>query len=238
MSSTDITYPVHERFNTFQGEGVHMGKHAFFIRTFGCPLHCPWCDSAGTWHAEFVPKHVGRFSVDALVAEAVASAAPIVVVTGGEPAIHNLRPLVDALHSANLRVHLETSGAFPIQGRFDWITVSPKHSRAALDENLRMAHEFKFIIDKPEDIAYWTEFVRKAGSAYSHPEHDDRPRWLHPEWSRRSDAGILRSITEAVKGKAAAYRAGWQMHKLYRADLLDPRAEVGVPLGGNRDLGY
>jgi organic radical activating enzyme len=236
MSSTK-TYPIHERFNTFQGEGVHMGKHAFFIRTFGCPLHCPWCDSAGTWHPEFVPKHVGRLSAEQLVAEAVASRAKIVVVTGGEPTIHDLSELTQGLHRHGLRVHLETSGAFDIQGCFDWITLSPKRSKLPLGYNLRIADEFKFIIESPADIQYWSDVVDEAGPHVEHPD-GARPRWLHPEWSKRSDAGILNAITEAVKGKGAPYRAGWQMHKLYRADLLDPRAEVGVPLGGNQTLGY
>ena len=55
--------PIHEVFYAFQGEGVHMGKSAFFIRTFGCPLHCPWCDSAGTWHKDFIPKQIDKIDV-------------------------------------------------------------------------------------------------------------------------------------------------------------------------------
>ena len=120
------TLPIHERFHSFQGEGCHAGRAAFFIRTYGCPVHCPWCDSAGTWHPDLKPDALNRMDVAALAEEAAAARPAFVVVTGGEPAIHDLAPLTDALRAAGLPVHLETSGAFPVRGHFDWITLSPK----------------------------------------------------------------------------------------------------------------
>ena len=113
--------PIHEQFYSFQGEGVHIGRAAYFIRTFGCPVHCPWCDSAGTWHPDYIPEKVHRFDVATLVQAVNETNAEFVVVTGGEPTVHNLSPLVDALHEVGLKAHLETSGAFPIKGDFDWI---------------------------------------------------------------------------------------------------------------------
>jgi asparagine synthase (glutamine-hydrolysing) len=59
--------PIYETFHAWQGEGTHLGRSAFFIRTFGCPVHCPWCDSAGTWHPDYIPDKVDRLSVDLLV---------------------------------------------------------------------------------------------------------------------------------------------------------------------------
>src|ERR1700743_3054774 len=109
-------YPVQERFFTFQGEGVHMGLPAFFIRLYGCPVHCPWCDSAGTWHPNYKPDHIDRFSSSELTREATAAGANMVVITGGEPAIHDLKDLTTSLQEAGMRVHLETSGAFPLRG--------------------------------------------------------------------------------------------------------------------------
>ena len=64
--------PIHERFFTWQGEGVHTGRSAYFIRLQGCPVKCPWCDSAGTWHPDWVPKDVEKISPKTL-AEDVAS---------------------------------------------------------------------------------------------------------------------------------------------------------------------
>jgi organic radical activating enzyme len=223
--------PIHEVFYTWQGEGVHMGLPAFFIRTFGCPLHCPWCDSAGTWHKDYIPKEIKKYSITELVLAATASGADIVVITGGEPTIHDLTELTEALRAVGLRTHLETSGAFEIKGRFDWITISPKRAKPVLLTSLQRANELKLIIEKPEDIDYWE---MQAGLLV----RADAPVWLHPEWSQRENPAVLNAITLAVKRRLANYRAGWQMHKLYRADSLDKRTAPLAPLGGNPKLGF
>lgn len=221
--------PVHEQFYSFQGEGSHAGKAAYFIRTFGCPVHCPWCDSAGTWHPDYVPEKVERIAADELVAAAVATQAEFVVVTGGEPAIHDLNPLVDALHTVGLKAHLETSGAFPIRGKFDWITLSPKRWKLPLEENLCKADEFKIIVDSHDAIEEYDAIL-------TNPRN--RSIWLHPEWSSRENGAILNSITEWVKAHGAPYRAGWQLHKPYQADILDPKSASAAPLGGIPSKGY
>lgn len=225
--------PVHERFHTFQGEGVHAGRSAFFIRTYGCPVKCVWCDSAGTWHPNFTPKHSMRFEEHQLVREAVEAKAAFIVITGGEPTIHDLRDLCSHAHRAHVPVHLETCGAFDIRGRFDWITLSPKTMALPLDENVARASEFKFIIEDEADIGFWTEMMRQRGASF--------PRqtvWLHPEWSQRENPRVLEAIIKAVRHNGNLYRAGWQLHKLYRADALDPRTQPLVPLGGDPRRGY
>lgn len=234
-------YPVTERFFTFQGEGDHMGRSAFFIRTYGCPVHCPWCDSAGTWHPKFVPDHIHRISAITL-SEEVKRAAPLfVVVTGGEPAAHDLTELTTELAKCGYPVHLETSGALPIRGAFSWITVSPKKWKMPLAENINAASEFKIIVESKEDIYVYLDAILKA-------EFDSRTRhvggrkssiWLHPEWSRRNDPEVLNAISEAVKHDASfRLRAGYQLHKLYKVDSLDPRSAPLVPLGGDPSRGY
>lgn len=226
------TLPVHEVFHTFQGEGVHMGKRAFFIRLFGCPLHCPWCDSAGTWHPDYVPKQVNRLTAEQLAVMAQESGAGIVVITGGEPAIHDLNELTLLLRLNGLRVHLETSGSFHLKGSFDWITVSPKHSKNALPSVMEVASEFKLIIEKAEDIAHWVKFIEPYRNA-------DAQVWLHPEWSQRANPQVLNPITAFVTSFGnGVFRAGYQMHKLYRADALDNRSAPLAPLGGNPDKGF
>jgi 7-carboxy-7-deazaguanine synthase len=228
MSST---LPIHERFHAFQGEGVHMGRSAFFIRTFGCPLHCSWCDSAGTWHPEWRPKDILRMEPWALVDEAFKSMAEFVVVTGGEPAVHDLNELTGMLRIRGIPSHLETSGAIPIKGKFDWVTCSPKDSMPALEEVMRMANEFKLIISKPSDIKRWVDFIhpfRQVGAQV----------WLHPEWSCRNDSDILRAIAQVVTTPHTNLRAGYQLHKLYRCDALDNRSAKPAPLGGKPNLGY
>lgn len=204
-------YPVHEQFHTWQGEGVHMGRSAYFIRTFGCPVKCPWCDSAGTWHPDHIPAKIERFNVDELVASALAAKPDFVVITGGEPTIHNLAPLTDALHKAKLRVHLETSGSFALRGTVDWMTLSPKREKLPLSQMLDAASEFKLVIDTPESLPYWAGIL--AETLRHNPE---RFVWLHPEWSQRDNPQILSLITDWITAHGAPYRAGWQLHKLYK----------------------
>ncbi len=201
------TLPVHERFFSWQGEGVHMGRRAAFIRLFGCPVHCPWCDSAGTWHPDHIPDKIGRHTPQDLADEAAAHHPSFVVITGGEPAIHDLRALTAALHAHGLPVHVETSGAFALQGAFDWVTVSPKIWRMPVDDVLRQAHEVKIIVDEPGCIDRWWDML--------HARLQTDIIWLHPEWSRRTDRAILEAISRAVMRPGSPFRAGWQLHKLY-----------------------
>jgi 7-carboxy-7-deazaguanine synthase len=225
------SYPIHEVFHTFQGEGMHLGKPAFFIRTFGCPVHCPWCDSAGTWHPDWIPKDVRRATAHELAAM-VPINVKLVVVTGGEPAIHNLEGLVEAMHDEEIAVHLETSGAFPIQGNVDWVTLSPKKWKHPVPQAIDVADEFKFIIEEPADIEFYWNLIQR-------PHYVElRPIWLHPEWSHHLDPVVLHAISEAVKEGAGRYRAGWQLHKCYGVDFLDKGTRPLVPLGGDVSKGF
>jgi organic radical activating enzyme len=227
-----MSLPIHEQFYSFQGEGLHAGRAAYFVRTFGCPVHCPWCDSAGTWHPDYKPAKITRFEAEAIAELAAQSEAEFTVITGGEPTIHDLQPLTNALHAVGQRVHLETSGGFALRGEFDWITLSPKRWQAALSENCARADEFKIIVDTPEAIA---EYVTMIGGENLSPSN---PIWLHPEWSRHKDPLILEAITKWVKTQGAPYRAGWQLHKNYAADTYDPASAPPVPLGGDPAQGF
>ncbi|NEQ70208.1 MAG: radical SAM protein [Symploca sp. SIO2D2] len=206
-----------------------MGRSAFFIRLFGCPVKCSWCDSAGTWHSDYVPAELPRMEAGELAGIAKASGAEFVVVTGGEPAIHDLNELSMALKKVGLPVHLETSGGFPIRGEFDWVTLSPKWQKLPVEPALQQASEFKLIVENAKSIDKWIQ----ALDGYL-----DRPTWLHPEWSVAKDPAILESITEAVKRRGWPFRAGFQLHKLYRADSLDENSREAAPLGGKPELGY
>lgn len=228
-----MQYPIHERFLTWQGEGVHMGRRAFFIRTLGCPVKCPWCDSAGTWHPDYVPPEKNLMSVSQLVEEALVGEPAFVVITGGEPAIFDLTPLTDAFYSAGLPVHLETSGAFEIKGTFDWITVSPKRWKMPIDSSLRRANELKLIIEQPIDISFYLQVVNRQKATQP-------VIWLHPEWSQSKNPKVLKAICDAVVLGQDLFeiRAGWQLHKLYNVDANDPRSAGKAPLGGNPNRGY
>ena len=194
---------------------MHAGRSAFFIRLQGCPVRCPWCDSAETWR-EGTTAGAAAQLVTALVSAAqAAQGAEFVVITGGEPAAWNLAPLSRALRDTGRRVHLETCGAFTLRGDFDWVALSPKRAALPLPENLVLADEFKWIIESPDDLKYWANvWARHAPAA---PTLKTQPIWLHPEWSRRGDATVLDAITNWVRTHGTPFRAGWQLHKCYGA---------------------
>ncbi|GAA5437817.1 7-carboxy-7-deazaguanine synthase QueE [Deinococcus aquaticus] len=230
-----MKYPVYERFYTWQGEGVHLGRAAYFIRLYGCPQSCPWCDSAGTWHRDYRPDGVTLMSAGEL-ADVVRAESPegaVVVVTGGEPILFDLNPLTDALHALGRRVHIETSGIAPLRGELDWVTLSPKpFGQLPLPEVVALADEVKIIVHDLSDI--------QAGLDTLTGLPDGAVIWLHPEWSkaRERNLTVLNGITQAVK-ENPRLRAGYQMHKLYRADDLDAHSDKRlIPLGGNTALGY
>ena len=214
--------PVYERFHSWQGEGLHMGKSAFFIRLHGCPVHCPWCDSAGTWHPDHIPEKVDRVSPDELADEAFSSGCEIVVIAGGDPAIHNLHDLCYQIRNRNLPVHLETCGAYPIRGEVDWVTLSPKWNAMPLEECIGQADEFKLIIEDGESIHKWAEALTPASHGI--------PVWLHPEWSKAKDKETLGAINNWIKEHGAPFRAGFQLHKLFLADEEDDRSRPNASL--------
>lgn len=211
-----------------------MGRSAFFIRTYGCPLGCRWCDAAGTWHKDWVPKHIERHSAEYL-AEMVAKEMPVAfaVITGGEPTVFDLLPLTLELENRGCNAHLETSGAFPIRGDFDWVTLSPKRWKMPLEENLLLADEFKIIVEKPEDIEFYVDHIEGKQDALW-----GNSVWLHPEWSQRENPVVLGAISEFVKRRGDPFRAGWQIHKNYMVDSRDSRSQPMVPLGGDLRKGF
>lgn len=222
--------PIYEHFFSWQGEGLHSGRSAYFIRSFGCPVHCPWCDSAGTWHPDYIPKTIEKLSPQTLLDFALKTRPSFIVITGGEPCIHDFSIFCELASKARIPVHLETSGAFPIRGNFDWITVSPKTWKDPLKETIAQANEIKLIVDSPDCIDRWIASFPNLAKVDT--------VWLHPEWSKRKNPEILNAITEWVKSNGTPFRAGYQMHKLYSADAEDPRSRADVPLGGKPELGY
>ena len=209
------TFPINELFYSWQGEGTHSGRPAFFIRLQGCPVKCAWCDSASTWHPDHIPDDIEKLSIEQLVGEAVKHNPDFVVITGGEPTIYDLSRLVVALKAYDLPAHLETCGAYEIKGDFDWITLSPKFAQLPLTENIHAADELKLIVDTPDAIDLWEA---ELGDLLKH-----KPVWLHPEWSQRSNPDILSIINLKVKNSPFDYRAGYQLHKLFHVDEEDSR---------------
>ena len=222
--------PIYETFYSWQGEGVHFGRAAYFIRTYGCPVKCTWCDSAGTWHPDYTPDNIEKRSEENLVKAAKGTQCDFVVITGGEPTIFDLNELTAQLEKEKISRHLETSGGFEIKGDFQWITVSPKREKLPLDSNLRLANELKIIVDGEAALEEWKKYLK--------PYSLKIPIWLNIEWSLRDNKKLKEKITTFVKEHGFPYRVGYQFHKLFLADEMDGNSKPNAPLGGNLDLGY
>lgn len=137
-----IIYPFVETFAGIQGEGTFMGMGATFIRLAGCNLRCAWCDTTHSFDVD----RARRLTVNELLQECPLTQ-PLVVITGGEPTLYNLQPLVAALHKLDKRVTIETNGTNPVPTEWglDWVTVSPKPgSNYAI--NCR-PNELKYVVD-------------------------------------------------------------------------------------------
>ncbi|MDG1252952.1 MAG: 7-carboxy-7-deazaguanine synthase QueE [Schleiferiaceae bacterium] len=161
-----------EAFRTVQGEGAHTGRPSFFFRIGGCDVGCHWCDVKESWDAG---KHPVT-PIDAMVAM-LRKEDEITVITGGEPLMWNMTPLTAKLKSAKKRVHLETSGAYPLTGAWDWICLSPKKTKAPRPEWYEVAHELKVIVYNQDDLRWAQEHASKCS--------DQCILYLQPEWSRR-----------------------------------------------------
>lgn len=196
--SDAITYPVMEAFATVQGEGAHVGTPSWFLRLGGCDVGCVWCDVKESWDADAHP----RLELESIVAGAVESGRKVVVVTGGEPAMHNLAPLTEALKSAGLKTHIETSGAHPLTGDWDWITLSPKKFKACREDVYPLADELKAIVFHRSDMDWAAEHASKV--------RPDCALFLQPEWDKRDDATFW--ILSWIAGRPE-WRISLQTHK-------------------------
>ena len=165
--------PVVEMFHSLQGEGIHAGRSAFFIRLGGCSVGCSWCDTKHSWPAEVHPHQPCASLAEAAV-EAVTNGAGFVVITGGEPLHHDLSELCGALRlelghtkGTSVPLHLETSGVDPLSGSFDWITLSPKRHKPPMSQLLAACHELKVVVHEAEDLAFAQAMAENASRSRS-----------------------------------------------------------------------
>lgn len=148
LKERSTVLPVMESFYTLQGEGYHQGRAAYFIRLGGCDVGCVWCDVKESWDAEKHPKR----SIESLVEEVKQTAAKLVVITGGEPLMHDLETLTAALQSAGFETNIETSGSHPLSGHWNWICLSPKKFKEPLPDILPFTNELKVVIFNKTDF--------------------------------------------------------------------------------------
>jgi organic radical activating enzyme len=161
-----------EDFYTLQGEGFHQGKAAYFIRLGGCDVGCVWCDVKDSWDADKHPK----LKIESLKSKIKKTPAEIVVITGGEPLMHNLTELTKELQAAGLKTHIETSGAHALSGSWDWICLSPKKFKAPLPGIVPLANELKIVVFNKSDFDWAEKYAALVSSSCK--------LFLQPEWDK------------------------------------------------------
>jgi len=181
----NIEIPLMEEFYSIQGEGFHSGRAAYFIRFAGCDVGCVWCDVKESWDAS-IHKLV---KINDIISNVRQSGTDFVVITGGEPAMYDLKPLTDALIEIEVEIAIETSGAYPITGSIDWVCLSPKKFKLPLEENFTLANELKMIAFNNHDFKWAIELSEKVNMACQ--------LYIQPEWDKQSE--MLPKIVDFVK---------------------------------------
>jgi len=192
-----IMLPLMEEFYTIQGEGNHTGTAAYFIRVGGCDVGCHWCDVKESWDANLhPPTHAD------LIVENASKYAQTIVITGGEPLMWNMQYLTQNLQEKGLKTHIETSGAYPLSGQWDWICLSPKKTKLPLAEIYKASHELKIIIHNKSDFEFAEQQATKV--------NDNCTLYLQPEWSKKEKMTPL--IVDYVM-KNPNWKISLQTHK-------------------------
>jgi 7-carboxy-7-deazaguanine synthase len=193
-----LQLPLMEAFYTIQGEGRHTGHAAYFIRLGGCDVGCVWCDVKESWEAGKWPV----LPIEKIVADALAFPGRLVVITGGEPLLYDLGPLTALLKAKGFSTHLETSGAHPFSGDFDWVCFSPKKFKAPHPSIYPVADELKVVVYHPSDLDFAALHAAKVG--------EDCELRLQPEWSKSSIR--LPELVDYIKSNPS-WKISLQTHK-------------------------
>lgn len=197
-SKIETSLPVMEHFYTLQGEGFHQGKAAYFIRLGGCDVGCVWCDVKDSWDAEKHPK----LKIDSLKLKVKETSAEIVVITGGEPLMHDLTELTKELQAAGLKTNIETSGAHPLSGSWDWVCLSPKKFKAPLPDIIPLANELKIVVFNKSDFDWAEKYAALVSPSCK--------LFLQPEWDKAAEITPL--IVDYIKAHPQ-WELSLQIHK-------------------------
>jgi len=235
-----MIYPVSETFESFQGEGVHAGTSMFFIRLAGCTVGRPYtverreelrpggmpdplpiyAEECTLYDGRKIPCDTDYRKKERVDEKELARRVPenykYVCITGGEPLMHELKPLIQELLLYGKYIHIETSGSKSVQDCLKrnskvWITVSPKTGFCF--EMMAHADEFKFLVDKefyPERT-----FSLKEGMEVSPLYLATRtPTFLQPvNFEHEVNAENLKLCVE-IQRKFPVFRLSPQYHKL------------------------
>jgi 7-carboxy-7-deazaguanine synthase len=188
-------YQVNEIFHAPQGEGIHVGTMATFIRLQGCTVGCSWCDTKYTWHKGGEKMGLGQIRFAAHNRH--------VVVTGGEPTAWDLDGLFAALRADGHFVQLETSGQHGLHDiRPNWVTCSPKENLGfKIHPDLGSVDELKFVVDDTFNIDVARALVK---------ENTPMAAVLQPEGNPPTQEHIAKTL--ALVSLYPEFRFGCRLH--------------------------
>lgn len=255
MTDKTYPYPIAEMFHSLQGEGVFTGTPMLFVRLAGCNVgeyaNVNGASTEGLGDAIFVPSDfplidMRRHSICTTVSgerflcdtdyhaseqksvnELVSSleGEQHVCITGGEPFLHNLKPLVLAFQERGVMVHIETSGTKPIVFEADapkmvvlsrsmlWITLAPK--KGLLSTTLNEANEIKILVGNGIDEKWLSEFIRTCElSRFGLPQRYQAGRiFLQPINGVDTERDNSLQVCLDLLKKFPALRLSPQLHK-------------------------
>lgn len=196
-----MKYPIVEIFTSVQGEGLFIGCATAFIRFSGCNLQCHFCDTDHTVKEELtVEEIVDKCNV------------AMVTITGGEPGLHNLAPLLEALAAEGKFVTIETNGTYPMRAQYgnllNWVTCSPKADAGYQIVEGCIPDELKYVVDENFNL----EVIPKE---YLEPSNREWAVliWLQPEGSTMIESAKRALQMVLNEGKLGRIRLGIQAHK-------------------------
>ena len=215
-----ITLPVNEIFESIQGEGHYTGTPSIFIRFQGCDVGCHWCDTKHTWDIDpnnkiataliFMKqedsKHYAEMTISDLMTCINEFNAKHIVLTGGEPCMHNIEELTTSIIESGRTCQVETSGTYPIKvHHMTWVTLSPKLNMAGKKEiikgNILRADEIKYPVGKLEDVENLKEHIY-------YETNQDAEIWLQP--LSQSEKATALCIEQAILNN---FKISIQVHK-------------------------
>lgn len=217
------TFQISEVFTSIQGEGEVIGIPSHFIRLYRCDLTCSWCDSKYTWLRQdqaVEGKDYTVMGVDELLKWlAKELKVPLVTITGGEPMLQPILPLVAALETQGYQVVIETNGRYtPEQALLDVVhhwAVSPKLKNAGMEVHWgpldwlgkTQNYYLKFVVcNPPIDLPEVEEFVESRGLPST--KVILQPNGLAPDYD-----ATLRHLADFVRECGVPYRVLPQLHR-------------------------
>jgi 7-carboxy-7-deazaguanine synthase len=227
------TLKIAEIFASLQGEGLRQGEPSLFVRLSGCNLRCSFCDTKRAWKG-------GRNGTCRQIAARLdrlrrTNPAAWVVLTGGEPLMQDVEPLVRLLKKKGYRIQIETNGHYwrdltlargfntrssaaepdpptglgaPTAAAVDWLTVSPKPPDYIYHPRYKtLAREVKLVASRELTLAVVLR-IRDEFPART-------PLLIQPESNKPdSRAKALRLVRSAALEGRTNVRLSLQMHRI------------------------